>query len=57
LEEVAVRTGRKVLAEVDNNILLIVRNQKGILDQQLSPRRIHLLNYIHVIYFLLLSYL
>jgi hypothetical protein len=32
--------GRKVLLEVDNNILLFVNDQQGILDQQFTPRQI-----------------
>jgi hypothetical protein len=44
LEEVAVRTGHKVLMKVGNNSLLIVGDPKGILDQQLMPHPIHLLN-------------
>jgi hypothetical protein len=32
LEEVTVRTSKKVLTEVDNNILLIVGDPQGILD-------------------------
>jgi len=44
LEEVTVRAGRKVLQEVDDNILLIVDNPQVILDQQLRPHPICLLN-------------
>jgi hypothetical protein len=41
-----VHTGYKVMLEVDGNILLIVGDPQGILDQQLGPRAIHLLNII-----------
>ncbi len=37
LEDVAASVGHKVLMEVDNNILLIVGDARGILDKQLSP--------------------
>ncbi len=40
------RAGHKVLMEVDNNILQIVGNRQEILDQQLLPRPIELLNII-----------
>jgi hypothetical protein len=46
LEEVIVRAGHKVLMEVDNNISQIVGNRQEILDQQLSPQPIGLLNII-----------
>jgi hypothetical protein len=46
LEEVTVCSGHKVLMEVENNILLIVGNLQGILEQQLRPRTIHLLQLI-----------
>jgi hypothetical protein len=46
LEEAAVHSGHEVLVEVDVNILLIVGNPKGILDQQLRPLPIHLSNII-----------
>ncbi len=38
--------GHEVLMEVDDNIVLIVGDQQGILDQQLRPHIIHLLNII-----------
>jgi hypothetical protein len=37
LEEAAVSAGYKVLMEVGDNILLIVTNPQGILDQNLRP--------------------
>ncbi len=46
MEEVAICSGRKVLTEVENNILLIVGDPQGILEQQLRPRTIHLLQFI-----------
>jgi hypothetical protein len=42
LEEVAVRASDKVLMEVDDNILLIVSDLLGILDQHLKPHSIPL---------------
>jgi hypothetical protein len=36
VEEAALRRGDEVLLEVDDNILLIVSDLKGILDQQLG---------------------
>jgi hypothetical protein len=45
MEEVAVRAGHKVLL-FDDNIFLIVGDPQGLLDQQLSPHPIHLLNII-----------
>jgi len=50
MEEVAVHGGRKVLMEVDDNILMIVGDPRGILDEQLRPRLIHLLNNIITLY-------
>jgi hypothetical protein len=47
-EEVAVRACHKVLMQVDN-ISLIVGCLQRILDQQLRPRPIHLLNTIIII--------
>ncbi len=44
MEEVAVHAGHEVLMEVGNNSLLIDGDPKGILDQQLRPRPILLLN-------------
>ncbi len=46
LEEVTVHAGHKVLMEVDDNTLLIIGNPRGILDQQLRPHGINLLNII-----------
>ncbi len=40
------RAGHKVLVDVDGNILLIVGDLEGILDQQPRPHPIHLLNII-----------
>jgi hypothetical protein len=37
-------SGHEVLMEVDDNILLLVSDPRGILDQQLRPRSIQLLN-------------
>jgi hypothetical protein len=37
LEEVVVDVGRKVLMEAKDNVLLIVSDPQGILDQQLRP--------------------
>jgi hypothetical protein len=37
LEEVAVDVSHQVLMEVEDNILLIVSDPQGILDQQLRP--------------------
>ncbi len=42
-------TGHKVLMEVDDNICLILGDLQGILDQQLRPRPIHLLNIIIIL--------
>jgi hypothetical protein len=44
LEEIAVRPVPEVLMEVDDNVPLIVGDPQGILDQQLWPRPIPLLN-------------
>jgi hypothetical protein len=43
LVDVAVHAGHKVLMENDNNILLIVGDPHGILEEQLRPRLMHLL--------------
>jgi hypothetical protein len=43
LKEVIVSVYRKVLMEVDNNSF-IVGNPQGILEKQVRPRPIHLLN-------------
>jgi hypothetical protein len=40
----------KVLMEFDDNILLIVEDPQGILDQQLRPRPFRLLKIINIIY-------
>ncbi len=53
LEEVAVCAGHKVLAEDDDNIVPIVGDPQGILDQQLKPHTINLLNNIINLIFLL----
>ncbi len=42
-KEGAVRAGHKVLVDVDGNILLIVGDLEGILDQQLRPCPIYFL--------------
>ncbi len=49
LREVAPCAGHKVLMEVDDNILLIVGDQSGILDKQLRLHPIHLLNIILIL--------
>jgi hypothetical protein len=41
LEEVAVHPINEVLAEVDDNILLIVVDLLGILDKQFRPHLVH----------------
>jgi len=46
LEKVIVRTGRKVLTKVDNNNLLIVGYQQGIIEQQFMPHPIYVVNII-----------
>ncbi len=43
------RVGHKVLMEVEESILLIVRNPQGILDQQLMPRSILFSNIISIL--------
>jgi hypothetical protein len=49
LEEVTMPAGRTVSVEVDDNILQIVGDPQGILDKQLRPHPIHLLNIIIVL--------
>ncbi len=49
LKEVAMRAGHKVSMEVDDNVLLIVGDAQGILDQQLGPRQVHFFNIIIII--------
>jgi hypothetical protein len=44
LEEVAVRAGLEASVEVDNIISLIVGDPQGILDEQLRPRTVYVLN-------------
>jgi hypothetical protein len=46
LEEVTVHAGHNVLMEVDNKISLIIGDPRGIIDQQVRPHAIHLLNII-----------
>jgi hypothetical protein len=46
LEEVTVCASHKVFMEVDDDILPIVSASQAILDQQLWPRPIHLLNIV-----------
>jgi len=46
LPTVAICADHKVLMEVDDNISLTVCDAQGILDQQLRPHPIHLLNII-----------
>jgi hypothetical protein len=47
-EGAAERTGHKVLMEIDDNILLIVGDPQGILDLQVSPHSIQLLNIVMI---------
>jgi hypothetical protein len=56
LEEAAVPAGRTVLKEGDDNILLIVGDLQGILDQHLWPHTMTLLNII-VILIIILNYI
>jgi hypothetical protein len=49
LEEVALPGGHKVLMEVGNNVSLIVGNLRGLLDEQLRPHLINLLNTINIL--------
>jgi hypothetical protein len=42
MEEVAMSACHEVLMEVDDNILRIVGDPRGILEQQLRPHPIHL---------------
>jgi hypothetical protein len=49
MEEVIVRTSHKVLMEVEDNCALIVSDPQGILDQQLRPHPIHVLNIIFIL--------
>ncbi len=49
LEQVAVRAGRKVLVEFDDNFLLIVGALQGMLDEHLRPHMIHVLNIIIIL--------
>ncbi len=42
--------GHKALVEVDDNILLIVDDPQGILDQKLRPRPINLLNIVIILF-------
>ncbi len=53
MEEVALCAGHKVLMEDDNNIVPIVGDPQGILDRQLKPRTINLLNIIINLIFLM----
>ncbi len=46
LEEVAVCADHKVSGEVGDNFLLIVGDPQGIIDQQLGPDQMNLLNII-----------
>ncbi len=49
MEEVAERTARKVLMEVDNHSLLIFGDPQGILGQQLRPRLLNIVIIIIII--------
>jgi hypothetical protein len=44
LADVAVHADHDVLVKIDDNILLIAGDPQGILDHQLRPLPIHLLN-------------
>ncbi len=46
LEKVAVRAGHKVLMGVDDMISLTVGDPKGVLDEQLSPHSIYIVNIV-----------
>jgi hypothetical protein len=46
MEEVAVHSGHEVLMEIERNILLTADDPQGILDQQLRPHPIPLLNIV-----------
>jgi hypothetical protein len=56
LEEVAMPSGHKVLTEVDNNILLIVSDPQGTLDQHIKLHSIHVSNIIIILKYILLEY-
>jgi hypothetical protein len=49
LKEVAVHAGHKGLMDIDGASALIVSNPRGILDQHLMARPIHLINIIIII--------
>jgi hypothetical protein len=49
LEEVTVHAGHKVLMEATNNISLVVGDPQGILDLQLKPYPMYLLDIITII--------
>jgi hypothetical protein len=49
LEEVSVRAGHKVLMEVVDNILPIVRDPQGSVDKQFKPRPTYALIFIFII--------
>jgi hypothetical protein len=49
LEEVSVRAGHKVLMEVVDNILPIVRDPQGSVDQKVKPRPTYALIIIIII--------
>jgi hypothetical protein len=53
LKEAAMSAVDKVLMEVNNNILLIVVNPQGILNQHVGP---HLINITITLYYVLLIY-
>jgi hypothetical protein len=48
MEEVAVHADHKGLKKADNNILLVVSDPQGRLDQQLRPHPIHLLLLLNI---------
>jgi hypothetical protein len=49
LEEAAEHAGLEVLSEFHDNILMIVCDPRGILEMQLRPQLIHLLNSIVIL--------
>jgi hypothetical protein len=57
LEEVAMRAGHEVLKEFDDNILLIVGDPQEILELQLRPHPIHLLNITTNVIIILINYI
>jgi hypothetical protein len=50
LGEVVVHAGHKALVEVDDNILMVLGDTQGILDQMLRPHQINLLNIVIILF-------